>query len=136
MCHMCVTHQNRGRRTLYMVQWVVRLGLLEATDRQYVNKFSVQAVLVQTWQIIQFSSHVVVGGRVVVVGVVVGNKVVVVFLSFFFPFLSVLGFLVVFGLFGSFCFFLSFFFFLSSFGALFTLPTLPGKIRKTQSKSQ
>lgn len=44
MYHMCVTHQNRGRRTLYMVQWVVRLGLLEATDRQNVNKFSVQAV--------------------------------------------------------------------------------------------
>lgn len=102
--------------------------MLEATDRQNVNKFSVQVFRVQTWPTVPISSHVVVGGRVVVV--VVGNKVVVVSLSFFFPFLSVLGFLVVFGPLGSFCFFLSFFFFLSSFAALFTLPTTPGKVRK------
>lgn len=101
--------------------------MLEATDRQNVNKFSVQIFGVQTWPI---SSRVVVGGRVVVV--VVGNTVVVVSLSFFFPFLSALGFLVAFGALGSFCFFLSFFFFLSSFAALFILPTTPGKVRTHQ----
>lgn len=60
--------------------------------------------------------------------VVVGGKVVVVvFLSFFFPFLSVFGFLVALGSFGSLFFFLSFFFFLSSSGALLTRPKISGK---------
>lgn len=68
------------------------------------------------------SSRVVVGGRVVVV----------VFLSFFFPFLSALGFLVALGSFGSLFFFLSFFF-LPSSGALFTLPRKPGKTRRSKT---
>lgn len=59
--------------------------------------------------------------------VVVGGSVVVVCLSFFLPFLSVLGFLVALGCFGSLFFFLSFFFFLSSSGALLTLPKNPGE---------
>lgn len=66
--------------------------------------------------------------------VVVGGKVVVVvFLSFFFPFLSVFGFLVALGSFGSLFFFLSFFFFLSSSGALLTRPKISGKKGKKRS---
>lgn len=135
---MCVTHQNQGRRIQCMVQWLVRLESLKATNRQNVNKLSIQVFSVQICLNVPFFLHVVVGGRVVVVivvVVVVVDKVVVVCLSFFFPLLSVLDFLVAFGLFGSFCFFLSFFFFLSSFCALLTLPTLTKKMRKTQSKS-
>lgn len=80
----------------------------------------------------QLLSRVVVGGRVVVV--VVGGRVVVVCLSFFLPFLSLLGFLVALGSFGSLFFFLSFFFFFSSLGALLTLPSSPDHRRQTSGK--
>lgn len=106
---------------------MVQLGSLEATDRHKVNNTHSSPSRSSTKLCVQLSSHVVVGGRVVVV--VVGGRVVVfACLSFFFPFLSLLGFLVAPGFFGSLLFFLSFFFFLSSSGALLTLPKTAGKI--------
>lgn len=102
------------------VLWVVQSGSLEAADRHKVSNIHSSPSYSSTnlAHCYVLSSPVVVGGRVVVV---------VVCLSFFFPFLSVLGFLVALGSLGSF-FFLSFFFFLPSSGALFTLPEIPGNI--------
>lgn len=104
-----------------MAQWGVQWGWLEAAERQRVNNFHSSLSSTNIAHYSAVSSPVVVGGRVVVVFC----------LSFFFPFLSVLGFLVALGSFGSLFFFLSFFF-LPSSGALLTLPKKPGKKRKTR----
>lgn len=114
--HLCVTHQHQDRGSLYMAQWVAQSGSLEAADRHKVNNIHPSHSSTNLAHCSVLSSRVV----------VVGGRVVVVCLSFFFPFLSVLGFLVALG---SLFFFLSFFFFLPSSGALLTLPNKPGRRR-------
>lgn len=107
-------HQNQGS-TLGMTEdrWGVLLAGLEASNTLQVSKTWEESKWFMYKRESCLFSLVVVGGRVVVFG-----------LSFFFPFLSVLGFLVAFGSFGS-LFFLSFFFFLPSSGTRLTLLQTP-----------